>query len=258
METNNEQMVEAPAPENETQFADPDKQLEAGMKIEILTSQYDDLDERTKANTNDEFNRLLISYQRDEVELKVFYNSIKEREKYYNKTVNSARKNEQRLLAAEKTYNDAIALYTAKRIERHSNFKLYFSILEKLISKNEIDIEITKKSTQKDGRLPLLREYRKQMKKYQSNIEGQIAIFNVGNLVETNTKIVFTDKRSYLTYEDVDIRIGIRDKVYITDANGWNAMDLTKEFDLEKFLNYLPKKYWLGLYRQRQIDSIFE
>ena len=257
METNNEQMVEAPAPENETQFADPDKQLEAGMKIEILTTQYDDLDERTKANTNDEFNRLLISYQRDEVELKVFYNSIKEREKYY-KTVNSARKNEQRLLAAEKTYNDAIALYTAKRIERHSNFKLYFSILEKLISKNEIDIEITKKSTQKDGRLPLLREYRKQMKKYQSNIEGQIAIFNVGNLVETNTKIVFTDKRSYLTYEDVDIRIGIRDKVYITDANGWNAMDLTKEFDLEKFLNYLPKKYWLGLYRQRQIDSIFE
>ncbi len=255
METNNEQMVEAKAPENETQYRDPDNKLETGMKNKNLPGQFDVFDDRT--NIIDEFRRLQVSYQQDEFDLKFFYNYASDRGKYYIKTATSVRKNEQKILAAEKTYTDTVTAYNAKRIERQANFKVYDTILEKLIPQNELEIVISKQD-KKDGRLQLIKEYQKEMKKYQAEIKDQIAIFNVRNLVEANTKIVFTDKRSKFVYKDENIMIEIGHNVHIKDATGWNLVDITTEFDLEKFLNILPTKYWLGLHRQRQIESIFD
>ena len=95
------------------------------------------------------------------------------------------------------------------------------------------------------------------MKKYQVKIKNDIGILKAKNLIEANTKIVFSEYRTSFKYEDEDISLSIGTKPCIT-SNEWHYLGKITEFDLEKFLNILPTKYWLALHRDRQIESILE
>ncbi|HMG68401.1 MAG TPA: hypothetical protein VK588_11975, partial [Chitinophagaceae bacterium] len=89
-----------------------------------------------------------------------------------------------------------------------------------------------------------------------------IAIFRIKELIEGRCTMIFTRATGWgfsMEFEDDNMSVRIRDEVSIfTKGMGGKTMGPLRHFDIDVFLQKIPNKYWGGIHRDRQIESIFE
>ena len=89
-----------------------------------------------------------------------------------------------------------------------------------------------------------------------------IAIFRIKELIEGRCTMIFTRTTGWgfsMEFEDDNMSVKINDEVRIlTKGSGWGTMGPLRYFNIDAFLQKIPNKYWGGINRDRQIESIFE
>ena len=88
-----------------------------------------------------------------------------------------------------------------------------------------------------------------------------IAIFKIKELIESKSTLIFSRNSRWgfsMEFDDDEISVIINDNVSICkNGNGWDNLGPLRHFDIEIFLQKIPKRYSAGILRDQKIDSIF-
>ena len=114
----------------------------------------------------------------------------------------------------------------------------------------------------KKERKSLLALTNKELKKKIGENAEIILIFRIKELIESRCTMIFTRATGWvfsMEFEDDCMSVKINDEVRIfTKGSGWNTMGPLHHFNIDTFLQKIPNKYWAGMNRDKQIESIFE
>lgn len=141
------------------------------------------------------------------------------------------------------------------RVQRILEQRQYLSFLEIKIDQNKRTIKIAKRLIHSD--LNLYLNDRKQLLKLRLKIKRELAMYDVMCQIEANTTLRVEDKEDFFQVHNNDITLTIdRRSVIIISNKNWHHLGNITKFDYSNFYQLLPKQYWVGVLRDKRIDSI--
>ena len=293
METNNEQMVEATAPIMQTReektllkLTEVRSKITSNELADFISQILNDIPNIYDLDSHNElvdFMTLENTYNEEYTELNTFKN-------YCNQLINSLTvlNNEYpEILESctelnikiehENNYRKIFMLHLHKRFYAEHSYILNAQqeILNKSLANNLTEINKLNRNTKQiredEAANPDLITAKKERKNYLANINKQIkpkikrndlelTVYQVKELIESKCSMEFTRISRWnwgMEFNDGNISIRIDDDVEIV-INGSEKIELgsSQTFDINLFLENLPKKYWVAKNRDQRIDEI--
>jgi len=293
METNNEQMVEATAPIMQTReeqillkLTEVRNKITSNELADFISQILNDIPNIYDMDCHNElvdFMTLEKKYNEEYTELNTFKN-------YCNQLINSLEvlNNEYpEILEScpelnikidhENKYRNIFMLHLHKRFyaEHGHILKSQQEILNKSLANNLTEINKLNRNTKQiradEAANPDLITAKKEKKNYLANINKQIrpkikrndlelTVYQVKELIESKCSMEFTRISRWnwgMEFNDGDIKIYIDEAVKIF-IQGSPTIELgsSQTFDINLFLEQLPKKYWVAKNRDQRIDEI--
>jgi lipoate-protein ligase B len=245
-----------------------DEYLETIKRIDSMVTLFNEANEKNKKwllydfdmtkvqgiNSNS-FKNLIISYH---IEYRNFYEN-------YTGLIKAKFDHEQILQVSrdfqidysesEENIGIIVAKISELRSQRIVEQRIYLNILETKIIQKKRAIDTARRLNH--SKLGTYMNDRKEMLSLRLKIKRDLALYDVVCQIEANTILQLQDQEGYFQVYDADINLIIsrRPVIYLTN-NNWHYLGNITNFDFDNFYKLLPQKYWIGLMRDRKIDSI--
>ncbi len=109
--------------------------------------------------------------------------------------------------------------------------------------------------------LTLLSLQLKDIRKAIKDFDDKMRIEKIREIIEANTTLVFCQEATWtnnMEYKDDCIFLRISDEVEVTQNDITKTLGRLHHFKIADLFTALPSKYWGGIHRDKQIDSILE